>query len=216
VKLIGDQKVRLSITCTCCDGVGRKKDNCMKFITNLLAGLLLTGVLALAPANSFARGGGGGGGHFGGGGSHMGAFRGGSGSGRSGAMAHGFHGSIAQGDRGDGAWRHDGGFSHHWYSGSYGYFSPFDYGLDDYTGTYYDDGDSLDVQPPANDGAPDESTSLVMSVQKELARLGYYHGPIDGVAGSETERAVRWFQAIDHLPVTGQIDSATRQALRIA
>jgi hypothetical protein len=37
----------------------------MKFITNLLVGLLLTGVLALAPANSFARGGGGGGGHLG-------------------------------------------------------------------------------------------------------------------------------------------------------
>jgi peptidoglycan hydrolase-like protein with peptidoglycan-binding domain len=80
----------------------------------------------------------------------------------------------------------------------------------------YDDNDSFDVQPAPSDVAPDESTSLIMSVQKELARLGYYHGPIDGVAGSETERAVRWFQSIDHLPVTGQIDSATRQALRIA
>jgi peptidoglycan hydrolase-like protein with peptidoglycan-binding domain len=54
-----------------------------------------------------------------------------------------------------------------------------------------------------------------MSVQKELAQLGYYHGPIDSVTGSETERALRLFQAINHLPVTGQIDSATRQALRI-
>jgi peptidoglycan hydrolase-like protein with peptidoglycan-binding domain len=118
-----------------------------------------------------------------------------------------FHGGFARGA---------GGQSHHWYPGSYGYFGPFDYGSDDYTGTYYDDSDSLDVQPPVNDGAPDESASLIMSVQKELARLGYYHGPIDGVAGSETERAVRWFQVIDRLPVTGQIDSATRQALRIA
>jgi peptidoglycan hydrolase-like protein with peptidoglycan-binding domain len=57
--------------------------------------------------------------------------------------------------------------------------------------------------------------SLTMSVQKELARLGYYHGPIDGIAGSETTHAVRWFQSVDHLPVTGQIDSATIQALRI-
>jgi N-acetylmuramoyl-L-alanine amidase len=55
-----------------------------------------------------------------------------------------------------------------------------------------------------------------MSVQKELTQLGYYHGSIDGVAGSETERAIRWFQSVDHLPVSGQIDSATRQALRIA
>jgi hypothetical protein len=200
VKLIGDQGARLFITCTCCEVPGRRKDNGMKFIANLLAGLFLTGVLALAPATSFARGGGGGGGHFGGGGGHMGAFQGGFGS----------------GGRGDGAWRHDGGWSHQWYPGSYGYLGPFDYGLDDYTGTYYDDRDSLDLQPVANDGAPDESASLITSVQEELARLGYYHGPIDGVAGSETGRAVRWFQTIDHLPVTGQIDSATRKALRIA
>jgi hypothetical protein len=166
----------------------------MKSIRNLLAGLLLTGVLALAPSNLFARGGGGGGGHFGGGAGHVGAF----------------HGGFSR------AGRHDGGRSHHWYPGPYGYFEPFDYGLDDYTGTYYDDSDSIDAQPAANDGASDESGSLIMSVQKELARLGYYHGPIDGVVGSETEQAVRWFQAIDHLPVTGQIDSATRQALRIA
>jgi hypothetical protein len=172
----------------------------MKVDKNLLAGLLLTSVLAVAPANSFARGGGGGGGHFGGGGGHMGASHSGSSSGRSGAMTHGFRG----------------GRSYHLYPESSGYFAPFDYGLDDYTGTYDDDSDSVDVQPAANDGAPDESTSLIMSVQKELARLGYYHGPIDGLAGSETERAVRWFQAIDHLPVTGQIDDATRQALRIA
>jgi Putative peptidoglycan binding domain len=195
VQLIGNQVTRLFSALTCCDGLGRKKDDYMKFIGNLLAGLLLTSVLALTPAISFARGGGGG--HFEGGGGHMGAFHGGFG-------------------HGDGAWRPDDGRSHHWYPGSYGYFSPFDYGLDDYNATYYDDSDSLDVQPAANDGALDESTSLIMSVQKELARLGYYHGPIDGVAGSETERAVRWFQAIDHLPVTGQIDSATRQALRIA
>ena len=54
-----------------------------------------------------------------------------------------------------------------------------------------------------------------MSVQKESTQLGYYHGPINGVVGSETEQAVRWFQSVDHLPVTGQIDSATLQALRI-
>ena len=55
---------------------------------------------------------------------------------------------------------------------------------------------------------------MIMSGQKELTQLGYYHGPINGVAGSETEKALRWFQSA-HLPVTGQIDSATLQALRI-
>jgi peptidoglycan hydrolase-like protein with peptidoglycan-binding domain len=108
-------------------------------------------------------------------------------------------------------WHHDGGGSHHSYPGYYGYYGPFDYGLDDYAAPY----DSFDVQPAPSDVAPDESTSLTMSVQKELAQLGYYHGPIDGIAGSETEHAVRWFQSVDHLAMTGQIDSATIQALRI-
>ena len=78
-----------------------------------------------------------------------------------------------------------------------------------------DDNDAYDMQPAPSDEAPYESTSLIMSVQKELTQLGYYHGPINGVGGSETEKAVRWFQSVDHLPVTGQIDSATLQALRI-
>jgi peptidoglycan hydrolase-like protein with peptidoglycan-binding domain len=54
----------------------------------------------------------------------------------------------------------------------------------------------------------DESTSLTMSVQKELAQLGYYHGPIDGITGLATEQATRWFQSVDRLPMTGQIDGA--------
>ena len=53
-------------------------------------------------------------------------------------------------------------------------------------------------------------------MQKELARLGYYHGAIDGIAGSETENAIRWLQSVDHLSVTSQIDGQTLQALGIA
>jgi hypothetical protein len=136
------------------------------------------------PANSFARGGGSGG-HFGGGGGHVGGFHGGFGAEGSRGVAHGFHGSIANGGRGYEASRRGGGGLHHWYRGNYGYFSPFDYGLDDYAGPYYDDSGSLDVQTES----PEASMSLIASVQKELAQLGYYHGPIDGIAGLETERA---------------------------
>jgi Putative peptidoglycan binding domain len=75
--------------------------------------------------------------------------------------------------------------------------------------------DSFDMQPATSDVAQDESIGVTMSVQQELAQLGYYHGPIDGIAGAETEHAIRWFQSVDHLPMTGQIDSATKQALRI-
>ena len=121
--------------------------------------------------------------------------------------------------RGGGGGGHFGGFhgafGSRGYPGYYGYYGPFDYGVDDYADPYYDDNDSSDVQPAPSDVAPDESMSLTVSVQKELAQLGYYHGPIDGIAGSETERAIRWFQSVNHLPMTGQIDSATMQALRI-
>ena len=165
----------------------------MRLITNFIAGSLLTGILAFAPATSFARGGGGGGGgHFGGGGG-------------------GHFGGLHDG-RGAGAWHHDGGWAHHPYSGYHGYYGPFDYGLDGDANPYYEDSD---VQPPSTDPATDESTSLIMSVQKELARLGYYHGHIDGLMGSETAQALRWFQSVDKLPVSGQIDSATVQALQM-
>ena len=90
-----------------------------------------------------------------------------------------------------------------------------DYGLDNYDGypyPYYDNDDYFDAQSTPSGIAPQEST---MSVQRELTQLGYYRGPIDGIVGSKTEQAIRWFQSVDKLPVTGQIDSATLQALRI-
>jgi peptidoglycan hydrolase-like protein with peptidoglycan-binding domain len=49
-----------------------------------------------------------------------------------------------------------------------------------------------------------------------LAKLGYYHGSIDGVIGPETEKAVRWFQSVDKLSVTGQLDDQTLQALQVS
>ena len=54
-----------------------------------------------------------------------------------------------------------------------------------------------------------------LAVQRALAQLGYYHGPVDGIVGPQTEKAIRWFQSVDRLPVTGEIDSATLRALRI-
>ena len=172
--------------------------NCMRSIKSLVGGLLLPGALVMLPDTSLARGGGGGG-HLGGGG-HFGGFH-------SGFAGRGF----AQGGRFNGAW-------HHGYGGYYGYYGPFYYGpydYGDYGGLYSDDDDSFDVQPAPSDTVPEDSVPLIMSVQKELAQLGYYHGPVDGVAGPETKHAVRWFQSVDNLPVTGQIDSATLKALQI-
>ena len=178
--------------------------NCMRFTKNLLAGLLLTGLLAIAPDRSFAHGGGGG--HFGGGGggAHFGGFH-------AGFAGHGF----ARGGRGDAGWHHGAGWSRHGYGG---YYEPFDYGLNDYYGNVYpydDNDDSFDVQPAPGEIVPEASTARTVSVQKALTQLGYYHGPIDGIAGSQTEHAIRWFQSVDQLPVTGRIDGATLQALSI-
>ncbi len=59
------------------------------------------------------------------------------------------------------------------------------------------------------------SQDTIVAVQQELSRLGYYHGPIDGVIGPQTARAVRRFQSVDQLSVTGQIDGLTLKALGI-
>jgi carboxyl-terminal processing protease len=53
-------------------------------------------------------------------------------------------------------------------------------------------------------------------VQQELAKLGYYHSAVDGLIGPQTESAIRWFQSVEKLPVTGQIDDSTLKALRIS
>jgi peptidoglycan hydrolase-like protein with peptidoglycan-binding domain len=53
-------------------------------------------------------------------------------------------------------------------------------------------------------------------VQEELAELGYYHGPVDGTIGPETQRAIRWFQSVAKIPVSGRIDGATLRALQIS
>jgi peptidoglycan hydrolase-like protein with peptidoglycan-binding domain len=55
-----------------------------------------------------------------------------------------------------------------------------------------------------NDTASD-SSDVILAVQRALAQLGYYHGPVDGLVGPQTERAIRWFHSADSLPVTGAI-----------
>lgn len=49
--------------------------------------------------------------------------------------------------------------------------------------------------------------SIVVDVQQELARAGYYRGAIDGVLGSATRRAIRLYESANGLPVDGRIDA---------
>jgi hypothetical protein len=200
----------------------------MKIVKASLAGLVLAGVLTIMPAAAFAHGGGGGGGHgggFGGGGGGHGFSGGGHASGGFGGRGFGHGFSATRGffagrfsDTGDhsrfdehGFRGRDHDFRHHRFrgfdgdffdfgSGDFGYLDyPYDYSYD-YPYSYY------------NDGYP----SVERAVQEELAELGYYHGSIDGAIGPQTQRAIRWFQSVANIPVTGRIDGATLRALQIS
>jgi hypothetical protein len=94
------------------------------------------------------------------------------------------------------------GFPYWWYPdyyyyGYYGY--PYDYASYDYSPLY-------DYR---------YWYGLGTAVQTELARRGYYHGPIDGVIGSGSHEAIRAFQEAQGLPATGLIDPALLKALKL-
>ena len=48
--------------------------------------------------------------------------------------------------------------------------------------------------------------SLVAEVQRRLASAGYYHGPIDGILGPQTRRAIRAYERDHRIPAYGLID----------
>jgi lipoprotein-anchoring transpeptidase ErfK/SrfK len=55
----------------------------------------------------------------------------------------------------------------------------------------------------------------LLEAQIALARVGISAGSIDGVLGSQTRAALRVFQAKERIPVTGKLDLATRERLKI-
>jgi hypothetical protein len=176
----------------------------MRSIKGSLVGIVLAGILALAPTVAFAHGGGGGG-HGGGGGGHFGGFAGHTFSGHS-FTSHGFaQRSGVHFGRNEDHFQHGDHFRH---EGNFFFGEPFgfDYPYYGYGYPYYG---------YYGDNAGDYSETIT-AVQKELTQLGYYHGPVDGLIGPETEAAIRWFQSVDKLPVTGRIDDPTLKALRIS
>lgn len=60
------------------------------------------------------------------------------------------------------------------------------------------------------------SGNMVSQIQTRLKNWGYYDGAVDGVFGSRTEAAVRWFQRKNGLSVDGQVGSQTLAALGIS
>ena len=60
------------------------------------------------------------------------------------------------------------------------------------------------------------SGAAVTEIQTRLKNWGYYNGAVDGVYGSRTEEAVRWFQRKNGLSVDGQVGTQTLAALGIS
>ena len=171
----------------------------------------------------------GGGGRFVGGGSHFAGFTGHSFAGRSFAEHQGER-FARDGDRFRDHFRDEDHFRlRDHFDGDFFIGDPFaydypyygfdypDYGYyDNSAGDYYDNsgGDYSDDQ-----SSPAEVTlsrNKIVAVQQLLYQLGYYQGPIDGVIGPQTTKAVRWFQSVDTLSATGQIDGPTLKALGVS
>ena len=51
-------------------------------------------------------------------------------------------------------------------------------------------------------------------VQLRLREQGFYYGPVNGAPGDETTQAVRRYQIRNGLPVTGQLDDATKRSIQ--
>jgi hypothetical protein len=94
--------------------------------------------------------------------------------------------------------------------GYYGYPYPYSYY---YEPDYYDSGIDDDQYNDQQTYTASLSPSVVIRVQQELATLGYYHGPIDGVLGDATEAALARYQEKHDLSVTGIVTSGTLQAM---
>jgi N-acetylmuramoyl-L-alanine amidase len=60
------------------------------------------------------------------------------------------------------------------------------------------------------------SGGVVTQIQTKLRSWGYYSGEIDGVYGSRTEKAVKYFQQKNKLRADGIVGAATLSALGIA
>lgn len=65
----------------------------------------------------------------------------------------------------------------------------------------------------AQSGRADADRQAIAHVQGELRQLGYYAGPIDGSWGPESRAGMAAFQQARGLPVSGQPDQASLNAL---
>lgn len=58
-----------------------------------------------------------------------------------------------------------------------------------------------------------KSDNLILQVQQALAAQGFYKGDMSGVVGAKTKTAIKSFQKMNKLPVTGLLDQNTVNAI---
>ncbi len=109
-------------------------------------------------------------------------------------------------------------FSHHSHSSihyghGYGFYGASLYGFSRY-GYYRSPSYYQNYRGRIATNAP--ADSLASEVQVALAQRGYYRGPIDGIIGAGTRRALRAYQHDRDLPVSARIDRDTLDALGLS
>jgi hypothetical protein len=101
------------------------------------------------------------------------------------------------------------GRHYRWYGNGWFIVDPWPYyGDPDYG--YYDSAPAYTVY---GDSDVSSNAPTSVQVQQELSRLGYYHGPIDGIIGPGTRSAIAGYQRDNGLHVTGTINSKLLDSL---
>jgi len=94
------------------------------------------------------------------------------------------------------------GWPFNWYSYPYPFW---------YNNWIYYNGDAY--QPGGQTAVIGGGTSIVTSVQQDLANQGYNPGPMDGVVGPRTSSAISAYQRDHGMPPTGQINGTLLNSL---
>ena len=105
------------------------------------------------------------------------------------------------------------GYPAYAYDGYWNGYAGAPYGYGDGPGAY--DGRIADQGGPGGPGAPDQEKGgeLPKAVQRQLAKRGYYKGPVNGDFGASSRTALTRFQKDNHLKPTGRIDEDSLEAL---
>ena len=90
-----------------------------------------------------------------------------------------------------------------------------------YPDAYSGDSSSYSDEPSSYGGDPasygtEYWSKLATSVQTKLAQRGYYHGKVDGILGSGSQRAIKEFQTAQRMRVTDRIDPKLLTSLGIS